>query len=201
MESNIPPHNSIVCVDNTILFKAVYNPGSVVIDLFTELILKRSCILNSTEKNLFRCQKAVESKIIWLCEKLLKGSNPERLNDHPLLADAIDTVREMNKSKALALFTQEVIHQAKGLISQRLDFVKSFLEVHNSEFYAYKLNEAMQILNDPDADDEDAHLLAVAMTLHEKSDTPVYIWTDDTDFYNVEEILKGYSIYPFRRVK
>ncbi len=201
MESNIPPYNSTVCVDNTIIFKAVYNPKSTVIDLFTELILERSCVLNSTEKNLSRCQKAVENKIIRLCEKLLKEDDLKRLETNPLLSDAVDTVRELNKGEALTIFTQEVIHQARELISQRLDFVKSFLEVYSSGFYAHKLSEAIQILNDPDADDEDAHLLAVAMTLHEKSDSPVYIWTDDTDFYNVEEILKGYSIYPFRRVR
>jgi len=56
-------------------------------------------------------------------------------------------------------------------------------------------------LKDPEVDEEDAHLLALALTLHEKHNTPVYIWTDDTDFHDVQEVLKGYNVYPFKRVE
>ena len=212
MEEKLPPQSSVICVDNTIIFKAVYNPDSIVTDLFAELILKRSCNLHSTERNIRRCQEAVERKLLSLCEKLLMERDPsiEHLKRYSLVLDALDIARKRirrgrkqstDRDKIAKIFTQELIEQVKTFVSQRLDFVQSFLEIHNFQFYATKLDEALSILKDPEADEEDAHLLALALVLHEKRNLPVYIWTDDIDFYNVEGILKGYNIRPFKRVK
>ncbi len=98
-------------------------------------------------------------------------------------------------------FAQELIEQVTAFVSQRMEFVKSFLEVYNLQFYSGKLDEALSILRDPEVDEEDAHLLALALTVHEKRNIPVYIWTDDSDFYDVNEILKGYDIHLFKRVR
>jgi len=196
MENKLPPQGSIVCVDNTIVFKAVYNPDSVVTDLFAELTLKRSCSLHPTERNLRRCQEAVERKLLSLCEKLLaeREQSIENLKRYSLVLDALDIAwkrirRERRPStdwgRPAKVFTQELIEQVKAFVSQRLDFVKSFLNVHSFQFYSGKLDEALSILRDPETDEEDAHLLALALTLHEKLNSPVYIWTDDSDFYNV----------------
>ncbi len=212
MEEKLPPQGSVVCVDNTIVFKAVYNPDSIVTDLFEELILKRSCSLHSTERNLRRCQEAAERKLLTLCEKLLAERDPsiEHLRRYSLVLDALDIARKrirkgrkptVDRSKLARIFAQELIEQVTAFVSQRMEFVRSFLEVHNFQAYSSKLEDALSILRDPEADEEDAHLLALALTLHEKLNTPVYIWTDDSDFYNVDEILKGYDIRLFKRVK
>ncbi len=186
MEELLPPPNSIVCVDNTIVFKAVYNPYSIVTDLFLELILERSCTLCSTEFNLQRCREAVERKLLPLCKRLLNNKDFERLKQY---FSESDNVQE-----------EELIEQVKGFVFQRLEFVSSFLEVFEFRFYSDYISDAISILKDPD-DEEDAYILALALALHKESDSPVYFWTDDTDFYNVEEVLKEYNIRPFKRVR
>ncbi len=212
MEEKLPPQGSVVCVDNTIIFKAVYNPDSIVTDLFEELILKRSCSLHSTERNLRRCQDAVERKLLSVCEKLLVEKDPsiEHFKRYSLVLDALDIAQKrirkgrrstVDRSKLAKVFAQELIEQVTAFVSQRMEFVKSFLEVYNLQFYSGKLDEALSILRDPEVDEEDAHLLALALTVHEKRNIPVYIWTDDSDFYDVNEILKGYDIHLFKRIR
>ncbi len=212
MEEKLPPQGSVVCVDNTIIFKSVYNPDSIVTDLFEELILKRSCSLYSTERNLRRCQEAVERKLLYLCEKLLMERDPsiEQFKRYSLVLDILDIAQKrirkggkstVDRSRLAKVFAQELIEQVTAFVSQRTEFVRSFLKVYNFQSYSSKFEEALSILRDPKADEEDAHLLALALTLHEKLNTPVYIWTDDSDFYNVDEILKGYDILLFKRVR
>lgn len=208
----LPPQGSVVCVDNTVVFKAVYNPESIVTDLFEELILRRSCSLHSTERNLRRCQEAVERKLLSLCEKLLAERDPniEHLKRYSLVLDAFDIALKrirrgrkstVDRSRLAKVFTQELIEQVKAFVSQRLDFVKSFVNIHSFQSYSFKLDEALSILKDPETDQEDAHLLALALALHEKLNSPIFLWTHDSDFYNVDDVLKGYSIHLFKRVR
>jgi len=213
MEDKLPPPYSIVCVDNTIVFKAVYNPNSIVTRLFDNLILERSCTLYSTEANLRRCQEAVERKILRLVGKILKERNPEveHLKRFSFIMDALEIakgkIRKGSKSKkfdqdkAFKTFTDELIEHVRNFVLQRFNFVKNFFELKDFSFYKAKFVDAISILGDKEPDHEDAHILALALTLHEQENKPVYLWTDDTDFYGVEQILKGYGVIPFKKVE
>ena len=213
MKSALPPPSSIVCVDNNIVFKAVYNPNSIVIELFDKLILERSCILYSTEANLRRCQEAVERKILHLVEKLLRKRDPrvEHVRQFSFIMDALEIakgkirkgkkLKELNQNEAFKTFTDELIDYVRNFVLQRFDFIKSFLELKDFAFYKAKFEDAVSILRDKEPDNEDANILALALTLHEQENKPVYLWTDDNDFYEVEQILKGYGVIPFKRVE
>jgi len=115
-----------LCKQQTV-FKAVYNPRSIVIDLFTELILHRSCKLYSTERNLRRCKEAVERKLLYLCEKLLAERDPsiENLRKYSLVLDALDVAQKRirrsrkptpDRGKLSKVFAQELIEQVVTLV-------------------------------------------------------------------------------------
>jgi len=151
----VPPNNSIVCIDNTITFKALYKPKSKVWYLFDDLIIKRSCTLYSTKINLDRAKQAVKRKY----------------NNIPV-----------------------------SEVEQSFEYLSTFLEVKQPEFYRNKLDIALSILSNP-KDDEDAHMLALAIQLQELHSTNVYLWSDDCDFYNVIDQISIYNIKLFKVVK
>jgi len=93
------------------------------------------------------------------------------------------------------------VEQIEAFLDQRLEFVKSFLEVKDFSFYKESFRDAIALLGDKDPDHEDAHILALALALYGRHNAPVYLWTDDRDFYNVESALKGYGVIPFKRVE
>ncbi len=212
MSSELPPTSSLVCVDNTIVFKAVYNPASVVTDLFSVLILERSCTLYSTEKNLHRCQEAVERKVLVLIKKLLEERDPnvEHLRRYSLILDVVGIARgkagkgkrvKNNQGKMLRAFTDELVEQIKAFLDQRLEFVRSFLNVKDFDFYKRNFTDAISILGDREPEHEDAHILALALTLYEEHNIPVYLWTDDSDFHNIEPVIKRYGVIPFKKIE
>ena len=210
MKNKLPPSESLVCVDNTIIFKAVYNPASVITELFSVLILERNCILYTTEKNLIRCYVAVEGKVLKLIKKLLEERDPgtENFKRYSLIIDALKLAyskvkkgkNKTNQERLSKAFTEELINQVRAFLDQRFEFIRSFINVKDYSFYKMNFQKAISILGDDDPDHEDAHILALAITLHEKNNAPVYLWTDDSDFYDVEPIIKGYGVIPFRRV-
>ncbi len=89
----------------------------------------------------------------------------------------------------------------EAFLEQRVEFVKSFLKTKDFSFYKENFQKAISLLEDEDPDHEDAYILALAITLYSKYTTPVYLWTDDTDFHNVDSILKGYGVIPFKMVE
>ncbi len=62
MKGELPPFKSLVCVDNTIIFKAVYNPSSIVTEVFSILVLEKSCGLYTTEKTFSDVKKLCKER-------------------------------------------------------------------------------------------------------------------------------------------
>lgn len=188
-----PEKESIVCVDNSIVFKAVYNYANpVVVELMRELILNRSCRLYTTYYNLERSKRALISKvcdtrtIIGILKLRLKESHVKRAMKIKSVSDLLE-------------FSKDLFNELTSFIEERFEFVASFLHVHKIEFYREYLSEAISILEIRE-DIEDAHLLALAFRLYEEHNKPVYIWTDDEDFYRAEDLMKE-RVRLFRRVE
>jgi hypothetical protein len=102
---------------------------------------------------------------------------------------------EVNLKRAREAFAKKLknIEYKEELLEIAEWRIRLLLKVVDEAFYSKNLKTAIEILRDLEKEPEDAHALALAITLS-KQGWKVILWQNDEDFWDRAEEIESYGI-------